>query len=107
MPTAIDPRDVPTRGPARPAPYVVSGILLALGIVVPLIVPMYASIEPRLGGMPFFYWYQMLLVPIEAAAIGICYLLLTREDQRRRDVLKRDVSGHGPSATSHGGGDGR
>jgi hypothetical protein len=104
---ATDPRDMRTRGPARPAPYIVSGVLLVLGIVLPLIVPMYASIEPRLGGMPFFYWYQMLLVPIEAAVIGFCYLLVTREDQRRRDVLKQDISGQGPSATSDGGGDRR
>lgn len=104
---ATNPREMPTRGPARPAPYVVSGVLLALGIVVPLIVPLYASIEPRWGGMPFFYWFQMLLVPIEAGVIGTCYLLLTREDQRRRDILKRDTPGRGPSATSDDGGEGR
>ena len=103
MSMATDPRDMRTRGPARPTPYIVSGVLLVLGIALPLIVPMYASMEPRLGGMPFFYWYQMLLVPIEAAVIGICYLLVTREDQRRRDVLKKDISAQGPPATSGGG----
>ncbi|XAS69764.1 DUF3311 domain-containing protein [Micrococcaceae bacterium Sec5.7] len=99
--------DMPTRGPARPAPYVVSGVLLGLGIILPLLVPMYASIEPRLGGMPFFYWYQMMLVPIEAVVIGICYWVMTREDQRRRDVLKRDVTGKAPTATNDDGGEGR
>ncbi|WP_426999215.1 DUF3311 domain-containing protein [Pseudarthrobacter sp. N5] len=102
-----NPRDMPTRGPARPAPYVVSGVLLGLGIIIPLLVPMYASIEPRLGGMPFFYWYQMLLVPIEAGVIGICYWVVTREDQRRRDVLKRDMPGKAPAATNDDGGEGR
>lgn len=26
-------------------------------------VPWYASAEPRLAGMPFFYWYQLAWIP--------------------------------------------
>ncbi len=107
MSSAKESADIPTRGPARPAPYVASGILLAVAIVVPLLVPTYAQADPPLGGLPFFYWYQMLWVPIDAALIGICYLLLTREDRRRRDVLKtggaRRRSGHGETAADDGG----
>jgi hypothetical protein len=100
MPT--DPSDAPTRGPARTGPYVISGILLVLGIAFPLIVPIYASDAPRLAGMPFFYWFQMLLVPIEAAMIGLCYRVLTVEDRRRREVLK--TNGDGAAAVDDGGG---
>ncbi|WP_423182435.1 DUF3311 domain-containing protein [Arthrobacter sp. NyZ413] len=81
--------DLPTRGPARPGPYIISGILLAIAIVVPLFVPAYSIDKPRLAGMPFFYWYQMLWVPVTAVMIGIAYRLVSKEDRRRRDEVRR------------------
>jgi uncharacterized membrane protein len=81
--------EIPTRGPARPLPYVVSGILLAAGIVLPLAVPLYAQADPTLFGMPFFYWYQILWVFIEAFLLWIVYAIVTREDQRRRDDVRQ------------------
>jgi uncharacterized BrkB/YihY/UPF0761 family membrane protein len=80
-------QDVPTRAPARPGPYIVVAVLLALGIVLPLIVPIYARQEPRLLGLPFFYWYQMLWVLIEAVLLFVCYLIIRVEDRRRRAAL--------------------
>lgn len=77
-------RDTPTRGPARPGPYVIAGILLVLAIVLPLVPQLYSFDAPRLGGMPFFYWYQLLWVPISAALSGVAYWLTTSEDRRRR-----------------------
>jgi hypothetical protein len=87
-------QDVPTRGPARPGPYVIAGILLIITIVVPLWVPAYSFDEPRLGGMPFFYWYQMTWIPITAALVGISYWLVTKEDRRRREAA-RSATGAG------------
>lgn len=83
-------RDTPTRGPAKPLPYVIAGILLAAAIVLPLVPPMYSFDGPRLGGMPFFYWYQLLWVPISAALSGIAYWLTTTEDRRRRREAQAD-----------------
>jgi hypothetical protein len=80
--------DLPTRGPARPTPYVVVGVLLALGIVLPLIVPVYAHAEPTLIGLPFFYWYQMLWVVLEAVLLAISYEIIKREDRRRRAAVQ-------------------
>ena len=31
--------------------------------------PLYNSTQPALFGIPFFYWFQLLLVPISALAI--------------------------------------
>ncbi|MCU6481223.1 hypothetical protein QO003_002943 [Arthrobacter silviterrae] len=87
--------DSPTRGPARPMPYVVSGILLAVAIIFPLAVPMYAHADPHLFSFPFFFWYQMLWVPICAILIGICYKLMTTEDKRRRAVLQDQAGRRG------------
>ncbi len=80
--------DVPTRGPARPLPYVIAGILIAVAIVMPLAVPMYAKADPVLCGFPFFYWYQLLWVFIAAGLLGIAYLIMRAEDRRRRAEVR-------------------
>ena len=85
--------DVPTRGAGRPGPYIIAGILLAIAVVVPLLVPAYSADKPRLAGIPFFYWYQMLWVPITAGLVGISYRLVTKEDRRRREAAQETRSG--------------
>jgi hypothetical protein len=95
--TKVSDPDIPTRAPARPAPYVIAGILIALAIIMPLIVPIYASAEPALWGMPFFYWYQLLWVFIAAGLLGIAYLIMRKEDRRRRDAVRgRDAEAAEP-----------
>ncbi|MEO6828102.1 MAG: DUF3311 domain-containing protein [Microbacteriaceae bacterium] len=79
----------PTRGPARPGPYIVAGIILTIGIVLPLVVPMYAKHDPELLGFPFFYWYQILWVFVEAGLLWITYTIVTREDKRRRAAVHK------------------
>jgi hypothetical protein len=71
----------------------VAGILLAVAIVLPLTPQMYSFDQPRLGGMPFFYWYQLVWVPISAALSGIAYLLVTGEDRRRRRAVRAESPG--------------
>ena len=44
-------------------------ILLFAPCVLALWVPLYNSIPPVLFGIPFFYWFQLVLVPISALAI--------------------------------------
>lgn len=80
--------EVPTRGPARPGPYVVSGVLLLAGIVGPLLVPVYARMDPRLFDLPFFYWFQILWVFIDAGLLWIIYMIVIREDNRRREAVR-------------------
>jgi hypothetical protein len=58
---------------------VVVAVILLVGIVAPLLVGTYATVEPRLFGFPFFYWYQLLWVFIAAALCGLSYVLLKRE----------------------------
>lgn len=43
---------------------------LVIAIVVPLVVWTYAKADPELWGIPFFYWYQFLLV-IVSVVFGI------------------------------------
>ncbi len=69
----------------KPA-YWISGVLLAIAVVVPLLVSTYARDEPRLWGFPFFYWYQFLWVFLSAILVSICYRLVITEERKRRSA---------------------
>jgi hypothetical protein len=59
-----------------PATWVAVTILLLIGVAGTLVVPIYARSAPKLGAFPFFYWYQLIWVPVVAILSWICYLLL-------------------------------
>ena len=50
-------------------------VVLAASLIATLWVPFYNHLTPTLGGFPFFYWYQLLWVPIVAILSGVAYLL--------------------------------
>ena len=66
--------------------WIVITVLLAAALVGTLWVPFYNHLTPALGGFPFFYWYQMLWVLIEAVLLLVCYRIV-RADRRRRAAL--------------------
>jgi hypothetical protein len=35
--------------------------------------PFYDSIEPRIAGIPYFYWYQFLWIAVGAALTAVVY----------------------------------
>jgi hypothetical protein len=85
------PRPEPDRATARaglrPAvttPRVLAGICLLLPLVALMWVPSYRRATPTLGGIPFFYWYQLLWVPISAVLTYTAYLLVRRDEAARR-----------------------
>jgi Protein of unknown function (DUF3311) len=44
-------------------------ILLLVPCLPALWVPLYNSVAPTLLGIPFFFWFQLVLVPVSALAI--------------------------------------
>jgi len=44
-------------------------LFLFVPCILALWVPLYNSIPPALFGIPFFFWFQLVLVPISALAI--------------------------------------
>ena len=44
-------------------------LLLLVPCLLALWVPLYNSVPPVLFGIPFFFWFQLVLVPISALAI--------------------------------------
>lgn len=90
----------PTRRQRRTGPWIVITILLAASLVGTLWVPFYSRTTPALGGFPFFYWYQIMWVPIVAVLGGISYWLsrLGRSDSgRTRSGQQGTGSGGGAS----------
>jgi hypothetical protein len=56
-------------------------LLLAVPYIGLLWVPFYNRVEPQWLGIPFFYWYQMLWIPLVSLAILPVYLF---EGRRRK-----------------------
>jgi hypothetical protein len=44
-------------------------ILLIAPCLIALATPFYNSVEPSFVGIPFFYWLQLVLIPISAVCI--------------------------------------
>jgi hypothetical protein len=58
----------------------VIAVLLAAVIVATLWLPSYNRATPALGGLPFFYWYQLAWVPAVALVSWLAYLLSRRAE---------------------------
>lgn len=56
-----------------PALWTTVAVLLAVPIVLPLAVPLYARETPELGGIPFFFWFQFALIPVAAICTTLAY----------------------------------
>lgn len=63
---------------AHPITSLVIFVLVTGTILGTLIVPIYASETPKLGDFPFFYWYQLVYMPVVAVALWIAMLLQRR-----------------------------
>ncbi len=55
-------------------------LLLLLPFIGLLWIPFYNQTEPSLFGFPFFYWYQLLWVPITALLTFIVWRSTKRGD---------------------------
>jgi hypothetical protein len=85
-----------SRPPSGTAPstrptWIVVGLLLAVGVIVPLMVWLYDTESPALGGFPFFYWFQFLLIPIVSGLTFLAFKL--SENATARDRAARRSSG--------------
>ena len=53
-------------------------MLLLLPLVAVLVPEFYNFSQPSIGGMPFFYWWQLLWIPGVAVCVGIVYRVTRR-----------------------------
>jgi hypothetical protein len=54
-------------------------ILLIVPFIATLWPAFYSSVEPKLAGMPFFYWYQFLWVIISSMLTAVVYVATNRK----------------------------
>ena len=83
-------RRPPRQGASTSGRWLVICLLLAPAIVVPLYVPLYAKTDPTLFGFPFYFWFQLALIPAAVVLTGIAYVLA-----RSADRLDREAHGTG------------
>jgi hypothetical protein len=91
--------DVMAQSQSRPARthrgiWIVIAVLLAAALIGTLWVPFYNHLTPALGGFPFFYWYQLLWVPIVAILSALAYLL-SRVGRRGNAAASAQAPGPG------------
>ncbi len=95
---------MPSRPSAPPGPgrLIAASVSLSIAIVVPLLVWTYARTTPDIGGIPFFFWYQFLLVVVSVLLTTIAFRLVASHDRDRRAA-----QGLGPrhDRSPRGGGD--
>ena len=72
--------------PTNKVLLVLAGVCLAIPVIGLLWVDSYAREDPKLGGIPFFFWYQFLWVFICAAFTYSAHrLVLAARKPRRED----------------------
>jgi len=52
--------------------------LLVIPIVLPLLVPIYNHVAPRLNGFPLFYWLQLAFIFVGVATTTLVYRMTAR-----------------------------
>jgi hypothetical protein len=62
-------------------------LLLGESLVI-LIPSVYGSETPKLFGIPFFYWFQLLWIIVGMLVTGIAYLLVEYAERASRDARR-------------------
>jgi hypothetical protein len=55
---------------------VTAAILLLIAVIGAFWVPIYARSTPKLGDFPFFYWFQLIWMPVVMVLCYLVYLLM-------------------------------
>ena len=72
----------PPRPASRAWPLIVA--LLVPAVVLPLLVPLYAREDPTFAGWPFYFWFQMAMIPLAVVLTVAAYYLAKRADRHAR-----------------------
>ena len=74
---------------------------LLLGECLVILIPsVYGRVAPKLFGIPFFYWFQLLWIIVGMVVTGMAYLLVERADRGREHAAPGTA---GPEREAGGG----
>ncbi len=79
----------PDRGTKSRLPLVIAGVILAIPVILPLLVSTYAKTDPKLGGFPFYFWWQFALIVVSGICTIIGYRIVVGHDNRSDDARSR------------------
>jgi hypothetical protein len=77
-PAARTPAGSRSQYAAHPVISAVIAILIIASVFFSLYVPLYASVTPKVGDFPFFYFFLLVYMPVVGIALGIVLLLQNR-----------------------------
>ncbi|MCL2448185.1 MAG: DUF3311 domain-containing protein [Polyangiaceae bacterium] len=76
---------MPARPPDAPAHLHPRKLVWYLPLLAPFVgtlwVPFFNSVEPRAGGIPFFYWYQFAWIGLSAVITAVVYFATREPDE--------------------------
>jgi hypothetical protein len=61
---------------------IVAAILILIPVVAYLALPLYNIRNPEAFGLPFFYWYQIIWLPISGIMFYIAAVLIDRKSDK-------------------------
>ena len=78
--------DSPSRPPGGSSRglWILILVLLTPAVVVPLLVPLYDRTDPTLLGFPFYYWFQLALIPAAVVLTVVAYYVAKSAHRRER-----------------------
>jgi len=80
-----DTRPPPPTSTSSRGHWILIGILLTPAVVLPLLVGLYDRTDPVVFGFPFYYWSQMMMIPMAVVLTIIAYYLAKVAERRDRD----------------------
>ncbi|MEN0133874.1 MAG: DUF3311 domain-containing protein [Rhodococcus sp. (in: high G+C Gram-positive bacteria)] len=86
QPPPTDAPQVPETAPRLSWPKrILCAFLVLAPAVLALSVPLYQRTTPELGGIPFFYWFQMTMAVAAACGCGATYFIAFRNEPETGD----------------------
>lgn len=79
-----DPRPAPPARTSSRGLWTLICVLLTPPVVLPLLVGLYAKTDPTLLGFPFYFWAQMLMIPMAVVLTVVAYYLAKEAERRDR-----------------------
>jgi len=80
-----DTRPPPPARTSSRGHWILIGILLTPAVVLPLLVGFYDRTDPEVFGFPFYFWSQMMMIPMAVVLTIIAYYLAKVAERRDRD----------------------
>ncbi|WP_433800716.1 DUF3311 domain-containing protein [Actinomycetospora sp. CA-084318] len=81
MSSSLADPETPDPAPARPHFRFRAWNLLLLVPLISLITPLFNQAEPTLFGLPFFYWFQIVVIPIGIVCTLTVHLVTRDRDE--------------------------